>query len=63
MRMVHVDALSRRVAHVDELPLERQLELQQLIDPKVVELVKELKISNNDKFALIDGLVRKIKKD
>lgn len=56
-RMAHVDALSRSVAHVDELPLERRLEYLQLADPKIQEISRELEMADNDKFALIDGLV------
>ncbi|KMQ82104.1 retrovirus-like pol polyprotein [Lasius niger] len=55
-RMAHVDALSRSVAHVDELPLERQLEFLQLTDPKILDISKKLELEDSDKFALVDGL-------
>lgn len=46
---------------MDELPLERRLEFQQLSDPRLKELSKELEFKDNDKFELIDGLIyRKI---
>jgi len=55
-RMAHADALSRSVAYVDELPLERQLEFLQLSDPKILEISKQLELEENEKFELIDGL-------
>ncbi|KMQ82606.1 pro-pol polyprotein [Lasius niger] len=55
--MAHVDALSRCVTHVDELPLERRLEFLQLRDPKILEISKELELNESDRFALVDGLV------
>jgi len=45
-----------RLAHVDELP-ERCLEFQQLIDPEILKLSKDLEIRDYNKFELIDGLV------
>ncbi|XP_029167462.1 uncharacterized protein LOC114937960 [Nylanderia fulva] len=54
-RMIHADALSRSVALVDELPLERRLEFLQLADPEILKLSNELELEENDKFALIDG--------
>jgi len=60
-KMVHVDALSRSVAYVNELPLERELELRQLVDPRIKEISENLEFSENEKFDLVDGLVyRKI---
>jgi len=56
-RMSHVDALSRSVAYVNELPLERELEFRQLADPGIHEIAKELEMRDNDRFNLIDGLV------
>lgn len=58
-RMAHVDALSRCIAYVNEPPLESRLELLQLTDPKILELSKNLEFFDNDKFALINGLVYK----
>ncbi|KMQ85932.1 hypothetical protein RF55_15252 [Lasius niger] len=56
-RMVHADALSRSVALVDELPLERRLEFLQLTDPEIQKISNELELEDSDRFALIDGLV------
>jgi len=55
--MRHVDALSRSVAYINELPLERELELRQLTDPKIQDITTDLEYSENEKFALINGLV------
>lgn len=64
-RMAHVDALSRCVALIDALPLEKNLAYRQLADPKIGEISRELELSeNNDKFVLIDGLIyRKVDAD
>lgn len=56
-KMVHVDALSHSVAFVNELPLERELELRQLVDPRIKEISTSLELSENDKFDLVNGLV------
>ncbi|XP_011859168.1 PREDICTED: uncharacterized protein LOC105556685 [Vollenhovia emeryi] len=58
-RMSHVDALSRCTAYVHELPLERELELRQLTDPKILETSKKLEIGEDKKFELINDLVYK----
>jgi len=55
-KMAHVDALSRSVAYIKELPIERQLEFQ-LSDCKIKEIAKKLELVDDDKFALSDGLV------
>jgi len=58
--MAHVDALSRVpeiIVLVESLPLERELELKQLLDPKIKEIVEQLEFSNHQKFELICGLV------
>lgn len=52
--MAHVDALSRCVAHVGAMPLERELELRQLSDPRISQ---NLEFHDSNKFALIDGLI------
>lgn len=57
-RMAHVDALSRViVAYVEPIPLERQLELKQLIDPYLKNVARKLELAEDDKFALLDGLI------
>ncbi|XP_067212248.1 uncharacterized protein [Linepithema humile] len=55
-KMAHVDALSR-VAYMNALSLERELELKQLLDPRLREIAKQLEFSDNEKFELIEGLV------
>lgn len=57
--MAHVDALSRCVAYINQLPLERELEFRQLADPKIKEIAKELELKDDVRFKLIDGLVYK----
>ena len=56
-RMAHVEALSRISAFVETLPLERELELKQLQDPKIKEIAEQLEFSDHFKFELIQGLV------
>lgn len=56
-RMRHVDALSRAVAYVNELPLERELEFRQLADPRIREISNDLEVNESDRFALVNGLV------
>ncbi|KMQ88500.1 hypothetical protein RF55_12002 [Lasius niger] len=58
-QMVHVDALSRIVAHIETMPLEKELEYKQLQDQKLKSISEDLEFSDNDKFALINGLVYK----
>lgn len=58
-RMLHVDALSRSVGYVNELPLERELEFRQLADPRIKEISNSLEYNDSDKFALVNGLVYK----
>lgn len=58
-KMQHVDALSREVAYVNALPLERELEFRQLADPRIIEISEQLEYGTNEKFELIDGLVYK----
>jgi len=63
-KMQHVDALSRSIGYIQELPLERELEFRQLTDPKIKQISVDLEYEYNDKFKLIDGLVyKKIGKD
>jgi len=47
------------VAYVGELPLERELEFQQLADARIRAIAKNLEYDENSKFSLIDGLVYK----
>lgn len=59
-KMAHVDALSRISevsALVEALPLERELEVKQLQDPRIKEIAEQLEFSDNPKFELIRGLV------
>lgn len=58
--MAHVDALSRSVAYVNELPLERELEYRQLADPQILKISRGLEFNDSDKLKLINGLVYKI---
>jgi len=62
-RMTHVDALSRSVGYVNELPLERELELRQLADARVKEIADKLEYEEDAKFELIDGLVYRKSED
>jgi len=55
--MKHVDALSRSVAYVNELPLECKLELRQMTDSRIQEIANDLEYNSSEKFTLIDGLV------
>lgn len=55
--MAHVDALSRQIAYVNTLPLEREFEIRQTKDSRLMVIAKELEYGVNEKFKLIDGLV------
>lgn len=61
--MAHVDALSRIVASISLLPLERELEFRQLKDSFIKEIAMDLETSEDnkakEKFEIIDGLVFK----
>jgi len=57
--MKHVDALSHSVAYVNEVPLERELELRQLADSWIQEIANSLEYNDDEKFVLINGLVYK----
>lgn len=60
--MKHVDMLSRCVGYVNKLPLERELKFRQLIDPRIQEISRNLEFRDDEKFALVDGLVyRRVK--
>lgn len=61
--MSHVDALSRQIAFVHALPLERELEFRQLHDKKIQEIATNLEFEDNEKFVSIDGLVYRKEKD
>jgi len=56
-KMRHVDALSRAVAHVSEMPLERELEFRQIADPKLKQISEDLEFKDSEKFSLVNGLV------
>jgi len=56
-KMKHVDALSRSLAYVKEVPLERELELRQLADPQIQEIANKLEFCDDEKFSLVNGLV------
>jgi len=56
-RMKHVDALSRSLCYVSELPLECELEFRQLADPKIKEISHDLEFNESNKFKLVNGLV------
>lgn len=56
-KMNHVDALSRVVAAIETVPLEKELYYRQLTDPQIQTLTNSLEEDNSDKFELIEGLV------
>ena len=56
--MLHVDALSRAIAYVNAMLLEK-LEYRQLQDPVIKAIANELKLADSEKFELFDGLYRK----
>jgi len=56
-KMRHVDELSRCMAYVNELPLERELEFRQLADPRIQEISRDLELRDGNRFALVDDLV------
>jgi len=58
-KMRHVDALSRAIAYVHEMPLERELEFRQITDPRLRQISEELEFKDSDKFSLVNGLVYK----
>jgi len=56
-KMRHVDALSRAVLYVHEMPLEKELEFRQITDPKLKQISEDLEFNDSDKFSLMNGLV------
>lgn len=56
-KMAHVDALSRIVALVDCMPLEKELEYRQLKDSKLKSIAESLETAEDKRFELLDGLV------
>jgi len=56
-KMRHVDAFSRSVVYVHEMPLERELEFRQMTDTRLKQISEELEFSDSDKFCLVNGLV------
>jgi len=63
-KMAHLDALSWSMGVVNELAIERRLELLQLADPELQDISRKLEMGDDPKFTLIDGLVyRKLGND
>lgn len=60
VKMSHVDTLSRIIALVDMIPIEKQLEYRQLKDPYLKQIALSLEDPDNNnkenKFEIIDGL-------
>lgn len=56
-QMAHVDALSRIVAHIEAMPLEKELQFRQLQDTKIKTIAEGLSCNEHEKFELFDGLV------
>jgi len=56
--MRHADALSRSVAYVHEMPLERELEFRQMADARLKQINEELEFSDSDKFSLVNGFIK-----
>jgi len=52
-KMVHVDALSRSVGAIDELPIERKLEYLQLADPKIKKISYRLELEDDKRYAMV----------
>lgn len=50
-------ALSRIVCLTDTIPLEKELQYRQLIDPNIKSIAELLEHKDHDKFLLLDGLV------
>lgn len=50
-------ALSRIIAYVEPMPLEKELEFKQLLDSRLKAIAEDLEFSSHDKFELIDSLV------
>ncbi|KMQ83225.1 retrovirus-like pol polyprotein, partial [Lasius niger] len=58
-RMAHVDALSRIVAYVEAMPIEKELQFCQLQDPQLKLIAESLTEQEHEKFEIFDGLVYK----
>ena len=56
-RMIHVDALSRIISYIEPMPLEKELEYKQQLDPRLKIIADELQFRDDDKFELCQGLV------
>lgn len=56
-KIAHVDALSRAIAFVEALPLEKEMQYGQLQDTKNKSIANDLKFQDHEKFELIDSLV------
>lgn len=55
--MTHVDALSRAVAYIEAMPLEKEFQYRQLQDPKLKLIAESLSHEEHEKFELFDDLV------
>jgi len=63
-KMRHVDALSRIVALVNTMPLEKELQYRQLADRNLQKIVtKVTSNSENTRYRLIDGLLFRVYND
>jgi len=56
-QMAHVDALSRIVAYIEALSLEKELLYRQMQDPKLKILAEKLSKTNDKEYELFDGLI------
>jgi len=52
-KIIHVNALSRSVDAINELPVEKKLEFLQLSDPEIKIISRRLELEDDDKFALV----------
>lgn len=57
--MTHVDALSRIISLVEPIPMEKQLEINQLSDTHLLSIAEQLQNQSNDNYELRDGLIFK----
>lgn len=55
--MAHVDVLSRIIAYIEAMPIEKELQYRQLQAHKLKTLAKDLTRNESNDFKLFDGLV------
>lgn len=55
--MAHVDALSRIIAYIKAMPIEKELQYRQLQDQKLKTLAEDLTRNESNNYELFDGLV------